>query len=471
MAAASLSSVDVLYDIEKELSLPFRGVPLGPTLSQACYIHLYTAHGRWGIAARLRQRARMFKYWQRPFSGRAAMPRLRERSIVMTCMSDHVRLTGLMYPVLQELGPERCTVLCAASHMLANVPRRAQSLDWEQAMHFDVPAWRAEYLKCRTMWHRRLRELCRKYRAPRGVYEWLVFQMLIASQYVAGSLEFLRAVRPSMIVTDYDRSSMWSCLVLSARLLEIPTFTQVHGVVNERAIGYVPFLADKVFCWGEMQRQQFIAEGETPEKLLVTGCPRLSRDLATTQAEARAKLGLAPRRPVLMLGTTTLSDDQRRTIAELFCTAAETLTDVSAVVRLHPVEQLDTYAPVAKRHSSVRFFKNSDATLDEALAAADIVVVPNTGFGSDALLKRRLAVVLNPPNFALGHGSDLIKRARCPAATNAKELVSIIRRLLTSEPERKRRFAAAERYVKDFCAFFGRDAARRIADIVRKSLP
>ena len=188
-------------------------------------------------------------------------------------------------------------------------------------MHYDIAAWRADYRRCWAEWRRRLRKLCRRHCLPVGAYDRLAMQMLVATQQVAGCLDLLSALCPSAIVTEFDRQSMWSCLVLSARQLEIPTFTLVHGVLGERAIGYVPVLADKVLCWGEMQRQQFLAEGEDPAKLLVAGCPRLTRDLAMTPSEARTKLGFPTERPVVMLGTTMVSERDRREMAELFCGA------------------------------------------------------------------------------------------------------------------------------------------------------
>ena len=142
-------------------------------------------------------------------------------------------------------------------------------------------------------------------------------------------------------------------------------------------------------------------------------------------------------------------------MAELFCAAAASIKGTSAVVRLHPSEQLDRYAPVAKRHPNVRFLMNRDATLDEALAAADIVVVPNSGFGSDALVKRRLAIVLDLPGMRLGHGRELIEQAGCPRATTAEQLAEVIQELLTNQSARSRHFAAAERYIEDFCICSG----------------
>ena len=95
---------------------------------------------------------------------------------------------------------------------------------------------------------------------------------------------------------------------------------------------------------------------------------------------------------------------------------------------------------------------NSELSLDESLAATDVVVVQSSGLGSDALVKRRLAVVVEIPDAPLGHGKDLIEQAGCPRAASAEELAAALRRLLFDEEARRCHFAAAERYVEDFCA-------------------
>jgi glycosyltransferase involved in cell wall biosynthesis len=464
--------VEVLRDIEAQLSLPlFRGIPVGPALGNICAIELYEGHGNWSFAARCKDRLRRLKYFLRPACGGAAMPALPQGRILVTWMYDSFRTNELVLPVLKELGPERCVVVCGTPDLLSRVPTGAAAVSWAQARHFDIPAWRADYRTCRAAWQQCVRALCQKHRLPHGAYDRLLFHVLVTTRNLAACLELLRTVRPSAVVTEYDRNDKWSCLVLCARRLGIPTFSLVHGVINDQAVTFVPVLADKIFCWGEIQRRQLLAAGEKRAEILLGGCPRLTRDLSVTQADARTRLGLPVEKPVVMLGTTPVRDRDCRQMAELFCGAMDSLSGISAVVRLHASEHLDTYAPVAQRHPNVHFLMNRDATLDEALAAADIIVVPNSGLGSDALVKGRLTIVLDLPTMRLGHGRELIEQAGCPRAANAEELAAAIERLLTNESERQRHFAAAERYVEDFCAFFGQDSARRIAAIVGESLP
>ena len=59
--------------------------------------------------------------------------------------------------------------------------------------------------------------------------------------------------------------------------------------------------------------------------------------------------------------------------------------------------------------------------------------MPNSGLGSDALVKRRLVIVLDLPTMHLGHGRELIERASCPRVANAEELAVALRYLLFDE--------------------------------------
>ena len=102
------------------------------------------------------------------------------------------------------------------------------------------------------------------------------------------------------------------------------------------------------------------------------------------------------------------------------------------------------------------FLDNSQFSLDESLAAAGVVVVQSSGLGSDALVKRRLAVVVEIPGAPLGHGKDLVEQAGCPRVASVAELAAALRCLLFDEAARPGQFAAAERFVEDFCGVLRR---------------
>jgi hypothetical protein len=236
----------------------------------------------------------------------------------------------------------------------------------------------------------------------------------------------------------------------------------VHGTLGEKCRNFYPVLADKVFCWGQFDRDKFVAAGLDPSRALIGGCPRLTRELPLSSQQARGRLGFAPEKP-LVLFATLLFRNFRLKLAETFCRAVRDQDKFSAMVRLHPSETLDAYAELIARYPGVRFTSSRDYPLDEVLAAADVVVVHSSGLGGDALVKRRLAVVLDVIDMPLSHGQDLVDAAGCPKACSAGELADVLARLLFDEQERAKHRQAAEQFVGKFCDAFGEDSAERIA--------
>ena len=189
--------------------------------------------------------------------------------------------------------------------------------------------------------------------------------VLVNSQMAIGSLEFLERCRPAAVVTDHDRAHLSSCLVLAANTLGIPTFTLQHGVMNDNAVGYLPVIADWMFCWGEMHRQIMIEAGQDPATLVIGGCPRLTRDLPAEPSEVRSRLKIDPSQRVVMLGTSPVQPAQRRLLAAWFCEAVSGLNGVAGIVRLHPSENLGFYSEIARDYPQVTFMDNAQVSLDE----------------------------------------------------------------------------------------------------------
>ncbi len=132
---------------------------------------------------------------------------------------------------------------------------------------------------------------------------------------------------------------------------------------------------------------------------------------------------------------------------------------VSGIVRLHPSEDLASYESMIARHPTVSFVENRRASLDEALAASDIVVVRASGFGSDALVKRRPVVVLSPDQTPTGYDLDLTELAGCPHAHDSDELAAVLGRMARDPAFRAEREIDAEHFVTQFCAAFGNESA------------
>ena len=466
------SEFRILHGIEADLSEPrFRGVPIGPGLADLINIEIVGKPGLLDARRRWIDRARWLKYWLCPQNRRPAqLSAVPHGKILVTRRDNSSRCIDLIMPVFFGLGADKCLMLCARNDSLPLLPSGTQGIAWDAVMHCEPKAWRADFSCCWPQWKAKLGRACRHFGLQKGAFEALSLQALLASQNIAGCFAFLENCRPAAIVTEFDRNHLWSALVLVARALGIPTFGLVHGVADKQANPMVPVLADKLFAWSETYRQRFIDAGEDPQRILVGGCPRITQTLPVTPAEARAKLGLDFDQPAVMLGTAPYRPDLCIAEAETFCRAMGNVGGASAFVRIHPSQTLEFYKPISARYPGVRFCDNTAATLDESLAAADIVVMRDSGIGGDALVKKRLVVVLETHQEPLYHGQDLIDYAGCPCATTADELATIVERILTDDRHRQGLLAAAERFVRGHCEYFGQDSARRISEAVLQSI-
>jgi hypothetical protein len=459
-----------LRDVEAALAEPkFHGMSLGSTLNDALVIGFINGATSWGWrqagADWLRRLRCLRRFCMRSSAAQHPAVSVRDR-ILVTWRSSRDRINELLLPVLRRLPGDRTAVLYERADVPPLVPPGIAAIGWAQVLRHDHRLWRQEFQACWPRWRNSLKAVCRHYHLPCGAYQRLALHLTASSQLAIACWNFLADAWPAAILTEHDRASLWSCLVLAARTLGIPTFTMQHGVLDSQATGYTPVLADKMICWGEMHRQRLIAQGEDATRLLIGGCPRLSRDCAGDAAQARSKLGLVADRPLVMLGTCPLDTAARLRLASLFCEAARRLAAVSVAVRLHPSERTEDYAPLAARYPQVRFFSNAASTLDESLAAADVLVVQSSGLGSDALVKRRPVVVVDLPGIPLGHGADMVEAAGCPRVTTAEELTDALQQILFTSGRKEQLLARADHYVTKFCAAFGNDAAALTADLV-----
>ena len=458
---------ETLWEIEKRLSQPtFRGVPVGSALASLLYLELYCRNGDWSIKGALKNRMRFFYHHLYIRKGGETDVSFCKGRVLVTGIEPNFRCRDLVFPVAERLGYDRCVLLYIEPEMTGLLPQGAMGLDVEQSACYDIWSWRRDYLRFWIAFKPVVKQTVRELDLPWGVYYRLADAVVSCTQRIAGFLEFLRRSQVAAVLTEYDRNWMWAPLVLSAKALGIPTYTLMHGVTSEKCLGFYPLLADTIFCWGEMFANIFVAAGVDPSRIEVAGCPRLTRDLPMPPDKARAKMGLDPNKPVVMLATSNYHWDNRLKLAETFCQAVHGSPAFTGVVRLHPMDKLQGYAELAARFPSVMFMSNEEFSLDVALAASDIIVVHSSGFGSDALAKRRLTVVLDTIDQSLEHSLELIKLAGSPRATSSESLSDIVHQLLFNEQERCKHRQLAEEYVRKFCAFFGDEAARRIANHV-----
>lgn len=451
-------------EVEESLDILFDGVQIAGVLNDVWFTCI--RNNRLDISRKRKYQtiALRIKHWLLPRKNNHA-PAVSENGVLMALSNDTSRIVDLMLPVLDEFNGYSCSVLCCKEDIKANLPAGVSKVIWNECLIYSPNDWRSFYSRNRKKWNINLKKICSKSGLPEAAYQQLSFTLMIASQYIMGYLNYLLLTRPKVIITDYDRNHRCSCLVIAAKLAGIPTVTLTHGVMSMDADGYAPVLADKIISWGELDRDKLIKAGVEPEKIIIGGCPRLSRELNVDSVKSRIKMGLDRQRKVVMFASTP--ERERFEYVKAFCEAIEKQSEYVGFVRLHPSEKMSTYKHIIEEYPAVHFFENTISTLDEALAVSDVVVTHGSGVGLDALVKRRMTVIMDFEVRPFEYNSDWVYQAGCPHVRTSGELSNLLKKTLVNFKEKKEKINQAEVFLKKAFVAYGSESAKLIADKIK----
>jgi hypothetical protein len=461
---------DALVALENELYEPrFMGEPIGATLNDFLVTQFFTGALPLGLPSTLRALLGWCRfYWFGPRK-RKPFPNLEPGRFLFTWLADTPRLNDLVLPVIAEFNPTEYNVIGGAESIGRKLPVGTGFCIDAQAFSPDLRAWRHEYRNCRSFWHQTVRRWLKRNGLPRRALAPIGYALAVRSLCIAGAFDFLDKIRPRVIVSDSEHSAPWSSLILAARQMGIPTIQMMHGVICP-SFSYTPLLSDIALCWGEQQREQMIERGTKPERLLLTGCQRLHREISADPQHVRARLRLPLEGTVITLATNPMPRSDWRKLVFTFAEAFQSQRHLIPVVRLHASEKAAHYAEEIAQCPGLRFLENSLWTVEEAMAVSEVFVIYNSGLGNDALVFRRLVVLLNVISEPLSEGWTLAEKAGCPIAKTSEELRNVIHRILQDEEYRRKLGAQSEEFVKWFCVAFGKDAARNVASEIRRHI-
>lgn len=464
--------MEALFELENQLYEPrFLGVPIGATLTDFFGINFRGGELPLSLTSALRAWLGWWRFSQFGARKRGPPAQLESGRLLLTWLSDTPRLNDLVLPVVAELEPRQFNVIGGAPSIRQKLPAETGFCTQDQILAVDSQAWRSEYAKYRTAWHRAIRRWLLQHGLPLRLFPHLAYALAARSFYVSGFFRFLDHVQPSAVLTDSEHNTPWSCLILAARQRGIPTLQMMHGVIYP-PYGYTPLLSDVALCWGQQQREQMVALGTEPERLVVTGCQRLRRTTHTDGNAVRARLELPAEGPVVILATGPMPREEWRKLFYTFGAAFQEHPTITGVVRLHASEKKAFYHVEAARYPRLRLLENQDWTVEEAMAICDVVVIHNSGLGNDALAFGRLVVLLDVLEGPLSNGQTLADKAGCPVVRTGTELRQALDRIIEDAHHRQALHRRAEEYVHWFCGAFGKKAARNVvAELRRRARP
>lgn len=274
----------------------------------------------------------------------------------------------------------------------------------------------------------------------------------------AGWVTELERALPRVVVVGNPNTLEGRLVAFLARAYRVPVAALEHGTI----FGGDPFWArspvDVVLAWGEPSRRALVENGVSPERVTVTGAPRL--DLSSHGAARRS--GARVLVATSGAGGQVDAGEQARFINDL-SQAVASRPDLEWVVKLHPKDLPSAYESlVARAKGAVRVIENErrreGLQIFELLAECTVLVTITSTSAIDAMAVGVPVVTWLPrPLTQFGH-VEFLQRGATAVVVDARGLVAAIDEALAGRVPIDRR-AAAERYADAHFTNRGRAAA------------
>ncbi|MCB2211501.1 hypothetical protein KQI52_05260 [bacterium] len=454
---------EMLLNLEASLNQQaFNGIPLGSTLAASLILDFWNGNARWSRGARWRQRLQRVQRFYKPYGlpdnhRSTALHDLPRDGVLVTWLRDDPRYNGMIQPLLNRLPDDGTIVLVRSRGLMQQTGNKAATL-LEAPPPPDKLAWQRTYRRMAPYWAKTLESYVRDHGLDALSVPMLRVRLLIQSQRVSGYRHMLEVLRPKAILTEFDRNIYSSCLVLAAKSLGIPTATLVHGTINP-PYGYNPVLADRIFAWGTLQREQLINLKTPPEKIRLTGFARVARPEPKDASAIKQAAGLPADKPVVLLATNPIEPKAHERLITTYCTAFAGRKDITVVVRTHPAEGDNAWEAYRDRFPFVYPFGRGDQSVEDSLAMTDVFVCNNTGMSMDALLHDVPVVLLDVPGSSLLSNRDLADAGVAQITKSDSELASTVDEILKSSGLAGNLAEKREAYLKSMYFAMGDEAA------------
>jgi hypothetical protein len=318
---------------------------------------------------------------------------------------------------------------------------------WSNGMKEQFPDYKLELLS-----------IFEDYGIPKQLYQLFINDFLFQTRILTFFLERFKIFRPKIIITDHDRYSFNSALILAANNFKIPTYTFIHGS-SFPPDHFYPVLAKKIFVWGRVHFNQFKDLGVKENRIVVVGNQKLTREIIDIGEVKKGELGINNIN-VVILANSNFQIDEKIGLTKIFCESSLTFPDKEFWVRLHPSEKLMEYNKLMEEFPNVHFFENYSFTSEQSFKIASIIIGHSSTYLFDAFVKGKKIIILNPDfvKFPLGIGQVLNQFGKVPLVKNTIELNQLLLKMeldLNVDNE-------LEYVITNFCCYFDKDAIEQI---------
>lgn len=450
-----------LLQIEEAMNgIHFDGIPLGGATADFFYSTCYFSGLKINITGHVMNIARYFLHKIRKEIRPDAVKTEYDRKYVFNYSANSERLTDLFKPLLPYFTKEE--VVFASKPDEHNPDwNEYPFLSYDGLTRLQYKNWEQLFTTLEKDIERFWLTLTIKKKIPEQVRLQFLLFLTIQTKRLIYFKDLFYQNKPSAILCDHDRQALNAAIVMSAKYHRIPTYTLVHGSTLPPDHFY-PLLADKVFCWGEMQKQQFISLGVKEEQIVVAGNLKFKK----THQQFLAKSQTTQTHKVLLIFSNPIEHHQKiRFIEDIL---QHTDDSYKVILRIHPAECKEDYHEQINKYKKLLAVDQTDQTIDESLNISDIVISHNSTAAIEALLKDIPVAIYAPDyiTFPPGIATLLNEEARIPLVTDIRLLPMTITQF-SDEKYVTDYWPNVRQFLSNYCQYYGDESAFKIASYIK----
>jgi hypothetical protein len=213
-----------------------------------------------------------------------------------------------------------------------------------------------------------------------------------------------RKVKSLLLASDAHHGERLFTLV--ANQLGIPSLVVQHGATLGD-FGYVPLYATQFAAWGEISKQWLIARGVSPERIVITGSPRLdnladNKKFGLTREDFCSQLSLPPSGLWVLWAMDPITKQENAAILKVLLDVVNRIEWCYLIIRPHPGSPQTAWISRFVNSQKHVVISSPEYPLYEILKAVDAVIIQDSTVGLEAMALDKPVIVLYPKGKPIG---------------------------------------------------------------------
>jgi hypothetical protein len=282
-------------------------------------------------------------------------------------------------------------------------------------------------------------------------------------------------MKPAVVLVGNDITPEGRTVALFAAQHKVSTVCLMHGAAVDPLQKF--HIVDKMLVYGPATYRQFLSEGISPERLIITGATYLDAPPEPSKlmhADIRQHFRLFEKKPYVLVATSgpgnTISHKHHILIIESLVYLARSIPEITIIIKLHRKDKLDYYAEVYNRMGTtlpIALYQQRGLPDDifDWLKGCSLLLTTASTVAIEAMLMEVPVITMDFCDEL--RQVDFINAQTTRHVRTTEELVKGVLNVLETSPETNCERARVDTYLHEM--FYYRDglAAHRSADIIQ----